>query len=133
MIPESVLDLTQLEQTVYPSTTYKLDLQNKTIGRKIDGIEAAMQSVTKIFMTERYENVIYSGNYGIELESLIGKDFEYAESEMQRRLEDAISTDERIQSISELKMERSGKNNLIVSCTVSTVEGAFTVSTEVEI
>ena len=106
MIPESVMDLTQLEETVYPSTTYKLDLQNKTIGKKIDGIE---------------------------LEDLIGKDFEYAESEMQRRIEDALLVDDRFQSIRELTMQRSEKNNLIVSCTVQTVEGAFTVSTEVEI
>jgi hypothetical protein len=132
MIPESVMDLTSLEEKVYPSTTYKLDLQTKRIGRKIDGIEAAIQAVTKIFMTERYAHVIYSGDYGIELESLIGKDFEYVESDIRRRIEEALSPDNRIQGITELTTERSGKNNLIVNCTVQTVDGAFTISTEVE-
>lgn len=132
MIPESVMDLTSLEQTVYPSTTYKLDLQTKRIGRKIDGIDAAMQAVTKIFMTERYAHVIYSGDYGIELESLIGKEFDFVESDLRRRIEEAILPDDRIQGITELTTERSGKNNLIVNCTVQTVDGAFTISTEVE-
>ena len=132
MIPESVMDLTSLEQTTYPSTTYKLDLQTKRIGRKIEGIEAAMQAVTKIFMTERYAHVIYSGDYGIELESLIGKEFDFVESDLRRRIEEAISPDDRIQGITELTTERSGKNNLIVNCTVQTVDGAFTISTEVE-
>lgn len=132
MIPESVMDLTSLEEKVYPSTTYKLDLQTGRIGRKIDGLEAAIQAVTKIFMTERYAHVIYSGDYGVELESLIGKEFEYVESDIRRRLEEAVTPDDRIQGITDLTTERSGKNNLIVNCTVQTVDGAFTISTEVE-
>jgi phage baseplate assembly protein W len=132
MIPESVMDLTSLEEKVYPSTTYKLDLQTKRIGRKIDGLEAAIQAVTKILMTERYAHVIYSGDYGVELESLIGKEFEYVESDIRRRLEEAVAPDDRIQGITELTTERSGKNNLIVNCTIQTVDGAFTISTEVE-
>jgi phage baseplate assembly protein W len=132
MIPESVMDLTSLEEKVYPSTTYKLDLQTKRIGRKIDGLEAAIQAVTKILMTERYAHVIYSGDYGVELESLIGKEFEYVESDIRRRLEEAVASDDRIQGITELTTERSGKNNLIVNCTIQTVDGAFTISTEVE-
>lgn len=132
MIPESVMDLTSLEEKVYPSTTYKLDLQTKRIGRKIDGIEAAIQAITKIFMTERYAHVIYSGDYGVELESLIGKEFEYVESDIRRRLEEAVAPDDRIQGITELTTERSGKNNLVVNCTIQTVDGAFTISTEVK-
>jgi phage baseplate assembly protein W len=132
MIPESVMDLTSLEEKVYPSTTYKLDLQTKRIGRKIDGLEAAIQAVTKILMTERYAHVIYSGDYGVELESLIGKEFEYVESDIRRRLEEAVAPDDGIQGITELTTERSGKNNLIVNCTIQTVDGAFTISTEVE-
>jgi hypothetical protein len=133
MIPENAMNLTALERTVYPSTTYKLDLQSKRIGRKIDGLEAAMQAVTKVFLTERYANVIYSGNYGVELESLIGKDFDYVMADLQRRLEEAVLGDDRIQSISSLTANKTGKNDLSVSCTVKTVEGSFTVSTEVEL
>jgi hypothetical protein len=133
MIPENAMNLTTLERTVYPSTTYKLDLQSKRIGRKIDGLEAAMQAVTKVFLTERYANVIYSGNYGVELESLIGKDFDYVMADLQRRLEEAVLGDDRIQSISSLTANKTGKNDLSVSCTVKTVEGSFTVSTEVEL
>ena len=34
-----------------------------------------MQAIRKIMGTERYAFVIYTANYGIELQRLVGKDF----------------------------------------------------------
>lgn len=132
MIPESNnIDLTEVEQVTYPSTTYKIDFVNKTISKKIDGQEAAVQAVTKIFSTERYRHVIYSGNYGIQLENLIGKDYDYIVSELKRRLEDAISTDDRFIRVDNFSIEKTGINSLLVNCTVVSIEGAFDISLEV--
>lgn len=132
MIPESNnLNLTEVEQVTYPSVTYKIDFVNKSISKKIDGQEAAIQAVTKIFSTERYRNVIYSGNYGVQIENLVGKDYDYVVSELKRRLEDAISTDDRFIRIDNFSVEKTGINSLLVNCTIVSVEGAFDISLEV--
>ena len=133
MLPESIMNINELATINYPSTTYKLDLDTKRIGRKIDGLEAAVQAVTKIFKTERYANVIYSGDYGIELQSIIGMDFDYISADLQRRLEEALLADDRIQAVEELILEKTDLNSLKVSFIVKTIEDRFTVTTEVEV
>ena len=131
MIPESALNLTELETMQYPSTTYKLDLTTKRIGSKISGQDAAMQAVTKVLLTERYSRVIYSGNYGVEFEDLIGKDYDYVTADLKRRLESALLVDDRIQEISALTFSKNEDSSLTVSFTVRSVEGAFNISSEV--
>lgn len=131
MIPEAALNLTELETTQYPSTTYKLDLATKRIGSKISGQDAAMQAVTKVLLTERYSRVIYSGNYGIEFEDLIGKNYGYVVADLKRRLESALLVDDRIQEITGLTFTKQTDSSLTVSFTVVTIEGAFNISTEV--
>ena len=131
MIPVAALNLTELEITQYPSTTYKLDLITKRIGSKISGEEAAKQAVMKVLSTERYSRVIYSGNYGVELEDLIGKDYEYVSADLKRRLESALLVDDRIQGISTLVLSNNHDSSLTASFTVQSVEGAFNISAEV--
>ena len=131
MIPEAALNLTELETTQYPSTTYKLDLATKRIGSKISGQDAAMQAVTKVLLTERYSRVIYGGNYGIEFEDLIGKNYDYVVADLKRRLESALLVDDRIQEITGLAFTMQTDSSLTVSFTVVTIEGAFNISTEV--
>lgn len=131
MIPEAALNLTELETTQYSSTTYKLDLTTKRIGAKINGEEAAMQAVVKALLTERYSRVIYSGNYGVEFEDLIGKDYSYVTADLKRRIESALLVDDRIQEISALTFTQTDKSSLTVSFTVQSVEGAFNITAEV--
>lgn len=131
MIPASAFDITELETVDYPSTTYKLDLVTKRIGSKISGQDAAMQAVTKVLLTERYSRVIYSGNYGIEFEDLIGKNYDYVVADLKRRLESALLVDDRIQEITGLTFTMQTDSSLIISFTVVTIEGAFNISTEV--
>ena len=131
MIPEAALNLTELETTQYPSTTYKLDLATKRIGSKISGQDAAMQAVTKVLLTERYSRVIYSGNYGIEFEDLIGKNYDYVVADLKRRLESALLVDDRIQEITGLTFAKQVDSSLTISFAVVTIEGTFNISTEV--
>ena len=131
MIPASALDITELETADYPSTTYKLDLATKRIGSKISGQDAAMQAITKVLLTERYSRVIYSGNYGIEFEDLIGKNYDYVVADLKRRLESALLVDDRIQEITGLTFTTQTDSSLTISFTVVTIEGAFNISTEV--
>ena len=131
MIPASALDITELETVDYPSTTYKLDLTTKRIGSKISGQDAAMQAVAKVLLTERYSRVIYSGNYGIEFEDLIGENYDYVIADLKRRLESALLVDDRIQGISTLVLSNNHDSSLTASFAVQSVEGAFNISAEV--
>lgn len=131
MIPTSTLNITELETTQYPSTTYRLDLSTKRIGSKIDGQEAVMQAVAKVLLTERYSHVIYSGNYGIEFEDLVGKNYDYVVSDLKRRIENALHADDRIFDVSALTFSKRDDSSLAVSFTVTSVEGTFNISTEV--
>jgi phage baseplate assembly protein W len=75
MIPALNLDddiLEDLKETSEPSYTYRMDLETSRILNYCDNLEAIKQAIYKILNTERYDYPIYSQNYGIELEELIG-------------------------------------------------------------
>lgn len=60
-----------------PSLTYAMqigtvDKEPSIFVGKVDGTEADRQAILKILNTERYENEIYSWNYGIETQDLRG-------------------------------------------------------------
>ena len=57
------------------------------------------QSIYLILSTERYQYVIYSGDYGVELAGLIGKRKSYIEGDVERRITEALLEDDRIQDI----------------------------------
>ena len=61
---------------------------------KVEGIEAIKIWVWKIFQTPRYRYLIYSWDYGHELEDLIGKNYttQLAQSEIKRYVKEAILT-----------------------------------------
>ena len=92
------------------------------VGR-VDDTEAVRQAVMKILNTERYENEIYSWDYGIELQDLFGMSMAYVMSEIKLRIEDALLADDRIASVGGFEVERTGKRTIHCSFTVTTVQG----------
>ena len=90
---ESVLS-TDLEITdeVETSNTYKIHANR--IQGYAEKLEALQQAIYKVLNTEKYEYSIYSFDFGIELESLIGQDAAYVKIEMKRRIEDCLLQDE---------------------------------------
>lgn len=80
-----------------PSYTHKLDGEN--VRGYVDKLEAYAQAVYKILNTERYEYVIYSWNYGVELKDLIGQNKYYVIPELKRRITEAIMQDDRTLSV----------------------------------
>ena len=84
-----------------PTTrTYHLDLENKRLGRRIaDTVEAMNQAVFLILSDERFSYKIYSEDYLVELEELIGKRRGYVEADIRRRLEEALFQDDRITGV----------------------------------
>lgn len=130
MIPKSYsVELTTLE---IPSKTYKLDMENNRITGYTDELDAIKQSIYLILNTERYEWLIYSWDYGLEVNDLYGKDMNYVISEVQRRIIEALLQDDRITSVDNFNFERN-RNKLNVTFTAHTIYGDVSDSTEVVI
>lgn len=111
-----------------PSLTYAMkvnadETKDSIFVGKADDVEAVRQAVLKILNTERYENEIYSWDYGIELQDLFGMPMAYAMSEIKLRIEDALLADDRIASVDGFRVERTGKRTIHCSFTVTTVQG----------
>ena len=83
-----------LEIATQPNKTYCLDIEKNTITRFCDGIEAMKQTIYCILNTERFEHLIYSWNYGIELKNLIGESSTYVVPELQRVITEALLQDD---------------------------------------
>lgn len=134
MIPKSSINIKDIKKEESVSRTYKIDFKRKRIIGFTDGIDSVKQAVYKILNTERYEHLIYGFYYGAELESLVGKEFEYVRGTIRRRLEEALLQDDRITSIEEVKVNRGkGKSDVTVEFEVRTKYGDFNVTQEVVI
>lgn len=133
MIPEQEVNLTNLEVVNQPSLTYRLDFERKRISGFIDNEEAIMQLVMKILYTERYAYVIYSSQYGVELNRLIGQEYDFIISDLERTITEALLADDRILSITDFTTEQTAIDRMAVSFRVNSVVGATNISTEVQI
>ena len=80
--------------------------------------------------TERFGYQIYTENFGVELEDLVGEDADYIEATLPARIRDAFSIDDRILGERNYKFEVTG-DTMLVTFDVDTVYGSF--STEVQI
>lgn len=133
MIPEQTIDLTNLEIKNQPSRTYKLDLERKRTGGMIDNEQAIIQMVMKILSTERHAYVIYSSQYGVELDRLIGQDYDFTVSDLERTITEALTTDDRVIDITDFQINKIGIDKMEVSFTVNTFDGSVDIETEVAI
>lgn len=125
MIPSTNTILsTDLEVETQPTKNYKMYLEQNIINGFCDELEAMKQVIYKILNTERYEYVIYSFNYGIELKDLYGEPMTYVCPELQRRITEALVQDDRIDSVDSFEFDTSEKRTVKVTFTVHTVFGS---------
>lgn len=115
-----------------PSKTFRLDMEKKRVIGTVDGLEAVRQTVFCILNTERFDWLIYSWNYGMELKDLFGKSTGLAKARIKKRIKEALRQDDRIQSVDEFSFEGNGKV-LHVRFTVHTTLGEIVVEKEVNI
>lgn len=104
----------------HPSKTWRLS-GNRLQGT-IDGRKAVAQAVDLMLSTERFYYDIFSFDYGVELADLIGKDRSFVRADIQRRIEEALSEDDRITGISDFEISFD-REAAIVSFTVNTIFG----------
>lgn len=133
MIPKVQDDLrTDFTFENLPSKTFRMNHDNQTISGTVDQIKAVEQAVFLILNTERYEWVIHSWNYGVELKTLIGKDIEFCIPEIERRIREALLQDDRITAVQNFEFETM-KNKVLTSFVVVSIFGSITTEMEVEI
>jgi len=124
MIPSSTVFFEQdFELEEQPTNTYKMDLENNLIRGYTDGIEAMKQAILKILSTERYQYVMYSWNYGIELLDLYGEPVSYVCPELERRITEALLWDDRIESVDNFEFNIQKKGVVHVTFTAHTIFG----------
>jgi hypothetical protein len=114
-----------------PSYTYKIDFRTNRIVGFVDGREAMKQAILKIIYTERYNFLIYSWNYGIELNAVFGRSFPVFASEIRRVLTEALLADKRITEIRDFSVTQSGRRSAEVSFTAITIFGEVEITTGV--
>lgn len=125
MLPQNELYYTK---TVPDKTkTHKLITVNNTIRSYIDDKEALEQAIYKILNTQRNKYLIYSRNYGIEIEDLFGEHSNYVISQLEDRIKDALITDDRILDVHSFSFE-TNKGSVSAFFNVSSIYGEINSS-----
>lgn len=119
----------EVEEETLPSFTYLV--RNSRIISMVDGQVAMVQAVDKILRTERFVYPIYDDQYGNDFEELIGKDFDYAEVEVDRMLIEALEADDRVTDVSIEETERVDAITLRVAGSCETIFGTIPIESEV--
>lgn len=122
-LPENVINLSQgITFTEYPSYTWYVNPKTGRISGMADGFAAVKQAVEILFSVERFLWQIYTPNFGMEWEGLVGQNPGFVALEIQRRAKDAIRTDSRMTDITDFSYQVNG-DKLTVEFTVQTVYG----------
>lgn len=130
MLPQGLRVIDNSDEVEQPSKTYKLDFDRKRIVGYVDSVEAIAQAIHKLMLTERYAWEIYTQHYGVEFESLLGQPTDFVLAIFESRLRDAISADDRISGIKDLKVTKTDSSTIVASCTFITSQGTFEIREE---
>ena len=116
---------TELKVEEQTSKTYQMHIENEYIGGTCEDLESIKQAVFKILNTERYHYMMYSWNYGIETTDLIGQRMGYVLPEIQRRITEALSQDDRVLSVDSFEFDTNKKHEVVCTFVVHTAFGSF--------
>lgn len=111
---------------------YEVDFETGQLtGRIVEGLEAIKVWIWNVLHIPRYRFMIYSWDYGNELEELIGIGYseEYIETEAKRMVEECLLVNEYINSISDFSIAiKNEKVNM--SFIAETIYGDITIQGE---
>lgn len=113
-----------------PSLSWYINKETNRIEGTVDGQAAVRQAVEIILNVERFRWQIYRPYSGMEWDGLIGQDPGYVGAELQRRVIDALTVDDRVTGISDYDYTVDG-SSLSAVFTVNTVYGSIAESVEV--
>ncbi len=130
MLPLNDKDILRINESTETSNTFFIDFEKGRISGFIDEKEAVKQAIMLILNTERYKFLIYSWNYGAELEALIGTHPDIVEDEAERLISEALLQDGRITAVYDFEFSRN-RDTLLVNFKVDSIYGDIDVETEV--
>ncbi|MBN1044597.1 DUF2634 domain-containing protein [Clostridium botulinum] len=113
-----IKNIDTIKEKKHSSKTYKIK-ENRILGF-CDEIEALEQTIYFILNTERYDYLIYPDSYGSELRRTIEMERDIAESELKRRIKEALTQDDRIENVDEFIFEYE-KDSVLVKFTVFSI------------
>lgn len=113
-----------------PSLSWYINKETNRIEGTVDGQAAVRQAVEIILHVERFRWQIYRPYSGMEWDGLIGQDPGYVGAELQRRVINALTVDDRVTGISDYDYTVDG-SSLSAVFTVNTVYGSIAESLEV--
>lgn len=107
-----IVESPTIQHTMIPAQ--KDTEEDRIIGR-CDDVSALKQTIFRILNTERYAYEIYSWDFGVEFLDLIGEPVSYVCPEIERRIREALVTDDRITGVDSFEFDTSKRG--VVSCT----------------
>lgn len=117
-------EINESDQNDYqPVREYEYDFQTGQLtGKIVEGLEAIKVWVYLALNSARYQHVIYSWNYGNDLEELIGTSHthDYLDTELPRLIEDCLLINRHIKSITDMELTLIDDK----------LAGSFTVNTD---
>lgn len=119
------------EFSSYSTNEWIVDFDEGSLKDPSGDINSIIQDIRFTLGTERYKYPIMGSNFGVTFEDLIGTDYAYVRSEIMRRIQDALSIDDRIISVSDFEFTKDGSDGINVKCKVTTVLGNVEVSTSI--
>lgn len=133
MIPQTENELkNDFEFEELPTNTFKLNDSYNQIYGFTDGLEAMKQAIYLILNIERYEYLIFSWNYGIELADLFGEPILFVMAELERRISEALLQDSRITSVEDFEFD-SERNKVFCKFKVYTIYGEIEIEKVVNV
>lgn len=107
-------DFQEYEEPSLTHAMYLTEDEKRFLG-KVDDEAAIKQAILKILCTDRYEHEIYSWDYGIEINDLIGKSTLYVLSEIEERVTDAVTADDRIEAVEDFTAVAVDKHTIYIT------------------
>lgn len=98
----------------------------------VDGKAALQQTIRQILNTERYDWLIFSWNYGVELRRLIGKDPAWCVPVLEQSIREALLQDDRITGVTGFSFEIE-KKKIAAAFTVQSIYGDVESSLDADI
>lgn len=132
-LEDEEIDLEEIEEEELGPADYEIDFETGHLtGNIITGLDALIQWARLALSIDRYVYPQYSWDYGCEVKSLIGKNYnpEYIVSEVKRMVTETLTVNEHIEGITNFSCQLVG-DSLTASFRLETVYGNGEVEIDV--
>lgn len=124
------INIQDVEFQSQPDLTWWRDPDTNRIAGTAEGHKAVAQAVEVMLLVERFRWQIYKPFFGMQWEGLLGNNPGYVAAQLQRRIREAVTIDDRVTGISDFSYTISG-DTMTARVTVNTVYGPLNQTVEV--